>query len=96
MSLQAQIQAGFGRLVQAVNALNTLLRARDWTYYVIQGAAPTLVGTATAPVAGKVWAHTSGGVVRYRLVPSPYTRSQDAFYSTYANGVCSGLLCTRG
>jgi len=61
-----------------------------------RSALPADAGRATAPVAGDVLAYTLGGVTRYRLVPDSGLPTQDAFYSTFAAGVCSGLIVSRG
>lgn len=61
--------------------------ATSWT------TPPTLAATI---VAGAVYAYTLDGVTRYRLVPSPYDAALDAFYTTFAGSVLSGLITTRG
>lgn len=95
MSLQDQIAAGFARLATAINACASQMRARDWSYYAIQGGSPVFVGMATQPVPGRVLAYTLGGVTRYRLVPTVYIRTEDAFYANFASGACTGLLARR-
>lgn len=56
---------------------------------------PEIVGVATAPVAGDVWSYTLGGVTRYRLVPDDYSPAEDAFYSAFVAGACTGLIVSR-
>jgi hypothetical protein len=63
----------------------------SWMDYV---AWPSNAAGVTA--AGAVNAHARGGVTVYRLIPSPYVAAQDAIYTTFAGGVLSGLLTTRG
>lgn len=46
--------------------------------------------------AGAVYTYVWGGVTRYRLVPSPYTYTGDAFYSAFDGSTLSGLLVSRG
>jgi hypothetical protein len=57
---------------------------------------PTAAGRATSPVAGDVLAYTLGSVTRYRLVPDSGLPTDDAFYSNFAAGVCSGFIVSRG
>lgn len=57
---------------------------------------PALVGPATSPVPGQVYAYTLGDVTRYRLVPTSYSPAQDSFYAAHSNGECTGLVCSRG
>lgn len=79
---------------QLVHALNPAL---TWSYLVMQRSAdPVSAGRATAPVAGDVLAITLGGVTRYRLIPDSGDLTQDAFYSNFSAGVCSGLIASRG
>jgi hypothetical protein len=59
-------------------------------------AEPTAAGRATSPVAGDVFTYTLGSVTRFRLVPDSGLPTQDAFYSTFSAGVCSGLIVSRG
>jgi hypothetical protein len=64
-----------------------------WEYYATKwDTAPTQAGTVAA---GAVWAYVLGGVTRYRLVPSPYDATDDAFYSTFSGGSLSGLITSR-
>ena len=67
-----------------------------WSYLAAQWSdEPTLVGTATSPVAGDVYSHTLAGVTRFRLVPDAYTPAEDAFYSAFSAGACTGLITRR-
>jgi hypothetical protein len=61
--------------------------ATSWT------TPPTLAATIAA---GQVYAYPLGGTTRYRLVPSPYDAADDAFYTTFAGGILSGLIAARG
>lgn len=61
--------------------------ATSWT------TPPTLAATIAA---GQVYAYTLDGTTRYRLVPTPYDAADDAFYTTFAGGVLSGLIVARG
>lgn len=71
--------------------------SRDWGYYSLNWSVePALVGTATTPVAGDVYSYTLKGTTRYRLVPTTYDPTQDAFYSSYSGSTCSGLIVMRG
>lgn len=68
-----------------------------WTDYAARwDTSPSLVGLATTPIAGRVFSYLLGGITRYRLVPTAYNPAADAFYSGFANGACTGLICTRG
>jgi hypothetical protein len=68
-----------------------------WVHLAIQRSAdPTDAGRATEPVPGDVLAYTLGGVTRYRLVPDSGLPTDDAFYSNFAAGVCSGFIVSRG
>jgi len=68
-----------------------------WSYLVLQlSAEPTDQGRATSPALGDVQAYMLDGVTRYRLIPDSGALAQDAFYSAFAAGVCSGLIASRG
>jgi hypothetical protein len=68
----------------------------SWGDYVLRrDTSPTLAGVATAPVAGRVLSYTLNGLTRYRLVPEVYSYNEDAFYSEFSGGVCSGLIVRR-
>jgi hypothetical protein len=64
----------------------------------------TLINTWTAaPVSvsysggdGKVLEYTYGSTKYYRFIPTTYSSTTDAFYTTYANPTLSGLLAVRG
>ena len=74
--------------------LATLTDVRTWEYYVSNWSVePAQVGTVAA---GAVWSYTLGGVTRFRLVPTTYSASQDAFYTTFSGGVLSGFIVSRG
>jgi hypothetical protein len=67
-----------------------------WSYLAAKWSVePTQVGTATSPVAGAVYSYTLAGVTRFRLVPNVYTPTEDAFYSTFSAGACTGLITRR-
>lgn len=66
----------------------------DWGYYATHWSVePSQIDTIAA---GSVWAYTLGAVTRYRLVPSPYLPTGDAFYQSFSAGILSGLIVTRG
>ncbi len=66
----------------------------SWEYFAANwSVSPSQVGT---PPAGVVYSYTLSGVTRYRLVPTVYDPTQDAFYSTFTGGVLSGLIVSRG
>jgi hypothetical protein len=62
---------------------------------------PTKNATAaTSPVAGTVYNYVTtipayAGQTIYRLVPTTYSPANDAFYTTFTNGVLSGLIVAR-
>ena len=65
-----------------------------WSSYVsIWSSTPVKIA---ATPSGDVYKYTRAAGNYYRLVPSPYTPAQDAFYSNYTAGVLSGLLASRG
>jgi hypothetical protein len=64
-----------------------------WTDHVTRwDVAPVLVGSIAA---GDVYSYSGSLGARFRLVPTPYDATLDAFYSTFSAGVLSGLLVTR-
>jgi hypothetical protein len=65
-----------------------------WNYYAINWTTPPAQLGTTA--AGAVYGYTLSGTTRYRLVPSPYAASQDAFYSAWDGITLSGLIVARG
>jgi hypothetical protein len=70
------------------------LKITGWSDYVNNwSTAPVSQGVIAS---GEVFAYTLNGTTRYRLVPSPYTPQNDAFYTTFTSGVLSGLIVTRG
>lgn len=70
---------------------------RDWGYYKDNWSVePVTVGTATTPVAGDVYSYILDGITRYRLVPTTYDPTDDAFYAAFSAGVCSDLIVARG
>jgi hypothetical protein len=82
-----------GSQYQALSA-GSAASTTDWGHYSLHwSTAPVSVGTVAA---GTVMAYTLGSTTTYRLVPSPYDATADAFYSTFAAGVLSGVLAVRG
>lgn len=73
--------------IEEVNT-NTL-----WLQYAINFATdPTFVQTIAA---GDVYSYDDGTTQRYRLVPSPYDATLDAFYASFSAGTLSTLLISR-
>lgn len=69
----------------------------QWSNIALElSVTPTLVGSATSPVAGEVWEYNYKDTTYYRLVPTTYSFDEDAFYTTY-NGTdtLSGLVVRR-
>lgn len=65
-----------------------------WSFFATTwSTSPTLNSLITG---GSVYNYTLKGTTRYRFVPSTYTASADAFYSTFSAGTLSGLLIARG
>jgi hypothetical protein len=65
-----------------------------WTSYATMwDTAPTFNATISA---GTVFNYTYNGVTRYRLVPSPYDSSLDAFYGAFDGDNLTSLLVVRG
>jgi hypothetical protein len=90
VTMQAQLSAAFGRLVQAVNKA----AAPAWIDYATNWSTPpVLVGSTPA---GDVYSYTLDGVTRYRFVPAMYDPALDAFYSNFSGGVLSGMIVSRG
>jgi hypothetical protein len=90
-------QFSFGGGVSKATVLDLIAQNQssgaDWTYYVTKwDTAPTLVATITG---GSVYVYTLDGVTRYRFVPTTYSASQDAFYTSFSNPTLSGLITTR-
>lgn len=66
----------------------------SWGYYKDHWSAiPTNLGAITG---GNVWSYTLSETTRYRFVPTTYDPTKDAFYTTYSEGILSGLIVTRG
>lgn len=66
----------------------------DWTFYATMwDSAPTFNATIAA---GNVFNYTYNGVTRYRLVPSTYDPSSDAFYGAFDGTNLTSLLVARG
>lgn len=64
-----------------------------WDYYVMHwDTEPTLNATITN---GEVYNYTLDGVTRYRFVPTTYTSSGDAFYTTFDGSNLTGLIISR-
>jgi hypothetical protein len=81
-----------GSAYQATGGGASILR--DFGYYLTNWSAqPSIVGTTAA---GTVYQYTLDGVDRYRLVPSPYLPTQDAFYDSFSAGVLGTLVAARG
>ena len=66
----------------------------NWNYLVTVWTEPPFWVSTIAE--GSVFNYTLNGITRFRLVPDPYGAAQDAFYTTFAGGVLSGLITTRG
>ena len=65
-----------------------------WIDYATQWSiTPTLIETTSE---GSILSYMSGGVNKYRFVPSPYVPVEDAFYSEWDGSFLTGLLARRG
>lgn len=90
------ITVGSTNLVAEILANRGDINNRSWIYYASQwDVPPVVIGTATSPVPGKVREYTLDTTVRYRLTPTTYSSAQDAFYTTFSDGICSGLIISR-
>jgi hypothetical protein len=67
--------------------------AAQWTQNAMQWKEPPVFLQTIA--AGKVYQYTYNAGLKYRLVPSPYNASEDAFYATLSGGSLSGKICQR-
>jgi len=86
---QANVQSALDFLATATGA------GLSWNDYATRwDVAPTLNKAITG---GNVFNYTLGGTTRYRFVPSPYTSTQDIFYSNFndSTDVLSGAIIGR-
>lgn len=66
----------------------------DWGYLVANWSVePTLNASITD---GDVYNYELNGTLRYRFVPSTYTPTQDAFYTSFDGTSVTGLITKRG
>lgn len=86
--------------VSVTDALNNLFAdiGFDWIDLVSSFKTPPTINGAIG--SGTVWNYVyddgaGGNVNRYRLVPSPYDPSLDAFYSGFDGTNLTGLIVTR-
>jgi hypothetical protein len=68
--------------------------AYSWEYLVANWSViPTFNAAITG---GDVYNYELNGTLRYRFVPTTYTPTQDAFYSTFNGTSVTGLITKRG
>ena len=68
--------------------------AFSWEYLVANWSViPTL---NTAITGGDVYNYELNGTLRYRFVPTTYTPTQDAFYTSFNGTSVTGLITKRG
>jgi hypothetical protein len=68
--------------------------AFSWEYLVANWSViPTLNAAITG---GDVYNYELNGTLRYRFVPSTYTPTQDAFYTSFNGTSVTGLITKRG
>jgi hypothetical protein len=68
--------------------------AFSWGYLVANWSViPTL---NTAITGGDVYNYELNGILRYRFVPTIYTPTQDAFYTSFDGTSVTGLITKRG
>lgn len=81
--------------VGVVGKLNNLdIHSLSWAFFAANWTSqPSLVGSTAS---GDVYSYVFNGVTRYRLVPSSYNPTQDAFYSGWDGSSLSGLIVKRG
>jgi hypothetical protein len=90
-------QFSFGGGVSKATVLDLIAQNQssgaNWTYYATKwDSAPTVNTTITG---GTVYNYILNGVIRYRFVPTTYSPSEDAFYSSFSNPTLSGLITAR-
>jgi hypothetical protein len=67
-----------------------------WVDLVAMWAVTPVLNVVVPVLGGSVYDYEyKNGTTLYRHVPSPYNAAQDAFYTTYAGGVLSGLVSAR-
>jgi hypothetical protein len=65
----------------------------SWIEYCTNTTTPPVLQTTIA--AGDVYRYTYTNAVYYRLVPSPYVYSQDAFYGNFDGAALSTPIISR-
>jgi hypothetical protein len=66
----------------------------DWGYYATNWSVePSLLASLPA---GNVYSYTLNSVTRYRLVPTIYNPTQDAFYASFDGTTLTNLIAARG
>lgn len=79
------IEAGFATIVNAIDT---------WTYFITMWSVPPIFVESIA--GGDVYMYDLEGIIRYRLVPSPYIAEDDAFYTNFIDLILSGHIVSRG
>ena len=83
-----------GAVVDAAIAGAAVFLLMPWVQLAAQwDVPPSLIATIAS---GDVYEYTYQGTTRYRLVPSPYLATLDAFYSAFDGAALSGLITARG
>ena len=70
------------------------IKGLSWNFLVAKWSVePTELATIAS---GVVWEYTLESTTRYRLVPTPYSPTQDAFYEDFDGTNLTNLITTRG
>jgi len=83
----------------SISALDTRVTALEtssslsWISLVTGFSVSPVLNTTIS--AGRVFTYTYGSTIRYRLVPSPYDATQDAFYANFDGANLTGLIIAR-
>jgi len=65
-----------------------------WNYLTLNWTSKPVLNTTIA--SGSVYDYELDGITRYRLVPTQYDATQDAFYSNFDGTNLANLITTRG
>jgi hypothetical protein len=89
MSLELRVKALAEAIATDIKVLQTT-NAPNWLDIIVGASSSTLNTTIST---GTVVNYVYAGVTYFRLIPSG--TANDAFYSTFSNGILSGLLAQK-
>lgn len=93
------VRAGDGIDLYVANSTGTQIHKHNntllvWDYLAANWSVePTELATISE---GVVWEYTLDSTTRYRLVPTPYDATEDAFYADFDGTNLTNLIVTRG